>query len=233
MLIKQLQEKQKKLNQKSDFYTAGGLHVYFKDPVLNDDIDVERVINKVEDTVPGHLLNEIEMIVIGQFEEFQERSINAFYDGAAIYISNMQDDESDLYDDIVHEISHSIEEPYGYEIYGDEKIKNEFLQKRKRMHDILWARGFKAPMSFFSDTEYNEEFDEFLHKKIGYDKLANLIRGLFISPYAATSLREYFATGFTDFYVFSDHGPLRIIVPELYKKISAIQNPEINDNINF
>ncbi len=227
MLIKHLQENPKKLNQKSDFYTASGLHVYFKDPILNDDVDIERVINKVEDTLPSPLLDEVEMIIIGQFEEFAERSINAFYDGAAIYVSNIQDDEADLYDDIVHEISHSIEEPYGYEIYGDEKIKNEFLQKRQRMHDILWGHGYKAPLSFFLETEFNEEFDKFLHEKIGYEKLGNLIRGLFVSPYAATSLREYFATGFTEYYVFSDHEPLRKVAPELYKKLSSIQNPEI------
>jgi hypothetical protein len=228
MLTKHLQKKQKKLNQKSDFYTARGLHVYFKDPILNDDVDIERVINKVEDTLPDHLLEEVEMIVIGQFKEFEERSINAFYDGAAIYISNIQDDEADLYDDIVHEISHSIEEPYGYIIYGDEKIKNEFLQKRRRMHDILWAHGYKAPLSFFLETEFDEEFDKFLHEKIGYEKLGNLIRGLFISPYAATSLREYFATGFTEYYVFSDHDPLRKVVPELYKKLSSIQKPQLD-----
>ena len=172
------------------------------------------------------------MIIIGHFDEFDEYSVNAFYDGAAIYISNIQDDEDDMYDDVVHEVSHSIESPHGFVIYGDEKIKNEFMHKRKRLHDILWARGFKAPLSFFRDLEYNKEFDEFLHKKVGYDKLANLLVGLFISPYAATSLREYFATGFTDYYVHSDHNLLKKVSPELYKKLSLIQKPESLDNTN-
>ena len=65
MHINQLLEKQKKRLQKnSDFYTARGTHVYFKDDVVND-IDVEEVVAKVEAKLPEHLLSEIEMIVVG------------------------------------------------------------------------------------------------------------------------------------------------------------------------
>ena len=69
-------------------------------------------------------------------EEFEERKLNAFYKDGTLHISNAQDDEEDMYDDIVHEIAHSIETALGYVIYGDEKIKNEFLRKRKYLHDI-------------------------------------------------------------------------------------------------
>ncbi len=72
------------------------------------------------------------------------------------------------------------------------------------------------------DTEYDIEFDDFLLNKVGYDKLSILMQGLFISPYAATSLREYFATGFTDFFMEPDHRLLRSISPILYKKIEKI-----------
>ena len=75
MHINQLLEKQKKLLQKnSDFYTARGTHVYFKDDMIND-IDVEEVIAKLEAKLPGHLLSEIEMIIVGWFEEFEERNM--------------------------------------------------------------------------------------------------------------------------------------------------------------
>ena len=40
----------------------------------------------------------------------------------------------------------------------------------------------------------------FYIKKIGYDKLSPIMTGIFMTPYAATSLREYFATGFVEFY---------------------------------
>ena len=63
------------------------------------------------------------------------------------------------------------------------------------------------------------EFDDFLLNKIGYDKLSILMQGLFISPYAATSLREYFATGFTEFFMQPDHRLLRTVSPVLYKKL--------------
>ena len=89
------------------------------------------------------------MIIFGWFKEFEERSINAFYNDNALYISHLQEDEKDLFDDIVHEISHSLEGPYGYEIYADDKIKDEFLRKRMYLHDILWKSGYRAPKAFF------------------------------------------------------------------------------------
>ncbi len=230
MLKNYLHKKQQKLlEQQTDFYTSTGLHVFFKDPVEN--VDVEKVISKVERSIPEHLLSEIEMIIFGWFDEFEERSINAFYDGGTLYISNIQDDFIDLYDDIIHEVSHSLEEPHGYFLYGDKKIENEFLRKRKYVHDILWKMNYKIPLSVFMDPEYNEELDMFLYKKIGYEKLSTIVAGVFITPYAITSLREYFATGFTEFYLHPDeHSFLQKVSPELYKKLFLLQNPEELDN---
>ena len=72
MHIKLLKEKQKKLqNQVSDFYTPTGLHVYFKDQFFND-IDFEKVISKVESVIPAHLTSEVEMIIVGQIDDFEE-----------------------------------------------------------------------------------------------------------------------------------------------------------------
>jgi len=94
----------------------------------------------------------------------------------------------------------------------------------------LWANGYKIPESIFSNVEYDEEFDMLLYKEIGYDTLASLMQGLFISPYAATSLREYFATGFTEFYLNPhNHNFIKKVSPELYKKLIGLKNPEILD----
>ena len=102
MHIKLLQESLKKQQlRSSDFYTPSGIHVYFKDPIQND-VDVESVVAKLESKIPLHLLSEIEMIIVGWFDEFAERSVNAFYDSGTVYVTNLQDDEEDLYDDIVH-----------------------------------------------------------------------------------------------------------------------------------
>ena len=171
------------------------------------------------------------MIIVGWFEEFEKQDINAFYKDGALYISNVQDDEADMCDDIVHEVSHALEEAQGYVIYGDQKIQDEFLRKRKYLYDILWKHGYKAPLKVFTNTEFNMEFDEFLHKKVGYDKLASWTSGLFITPYAATALREYFATGFTDYYIKPDErNYLKKVSSAVYEKIITLQNEELLDS---
>jgi hypothetical protein len=226
-LIERLKKQQ---NNRIDFYTPTGLHIYFKDEMLDDSIDVESAVSRLESMLPRHLSSCIEMIIFGDFEEFHERSINAFYDSGTVYVSNLQDDENDILDDLIHELSHAIEEQYGYQIYGDQKLKDEFLRKRMHLYKILWEMGFKAPKVFFQNTEYDQEFDDFLHQKVGYDTLGNAMRGLFITPYAATSLREYFATGFTDFFTQSDHKFLKTVSPALYDKIIFLQKEE---NLDF
>ena len=100
------------------------------------------------------------------------------------------------------------------------------MLKREHLYNILLKSGFKAPQSFFNNLEYDKEFDEFLYQDIGYGKLSTLMRGLFINPYAATSLREYFATGFTDFYLHSDHSALQQVSPKLYKKLLMLHDPK-------
>jgi len=232
MLRDYIQQNQRQLlEQQTDFYTPTGIHVFFKDQIENEEIDSEAVVANIESLIPHHLLSEVEMIIVGWFDEFEERGLNAFYDGGTLYVSNIQDDEADMTDDVIHEISHSLEEPHGYFLYGDKKIEEEFLRKRKYLHDVLWKMGYKAPITVFKDPEYNEEFDMFLYKKIGYDKLAGVMKGIFITPYAATSLREYFATGFTEFYLHPDaHSFLQKVSPELYKKLITLHNPEKLDN---
>ena len=145
---------------------------------------------------------------------------------------NIQDDVEDMVDDIVLEIAHAAEESYGLDIYGDLKVKREFLEKRERLHDELWSLGYKTPKTFFSEVEYNEEFDNFLLNTVGYDKLNVICNGLFINAYAPTSLREYFATGFTDFYMKpDDRESLKLVSPQLYKKIFELNFKENVDSM--
>ncbi len=119
MLRTYIQNKQKQiLENQTSFYTSTGINVFFKEPVEN--INVGSILEKVEEIIPRHLMSEIEMIIFGWFDEFEERSINAFYQDGAIHVSNIQDSPEDLIDDIIHEISHSVESKFGYEIYSDE-----------------------------------------------------------------------------------------------------------------
>ena len=221
---------QLKKQLKSDFYTPSGIHVYYKEPFHCDKIDLETAVANLESVLPSYLLSEVEMIVVGWFKEFEERSISAFYKDGALYISSFQDDNEELYKDLLHETSHSLEVSYGMTIYADEEVKNEFLRKREHLYSIMWSKGFKTPKSVFMDIEYSEEFDKFLYTQVGYDKLSSLMMGLFINPYAATSLSEYFATGFAEFYTNSDHKYLQKIGPSLYKKLILLQSEEKLDN---
>jgi len=211
------------LEASGNFYTPSGIQVFTKDEIANNLVDMESVISKFESKLPAHVRDNVEMIIVGKFDEFEDRGINAFYKDSALYVSNIQTDNEDLLDDLVHETAHSIEEAYGYEIYADEKIKNEFLKKRFYLYEVLCSMGFKVSREVFLDTEYTKEFDMFLLQDVGYDKLSEIGKGIFISPYAATSLREYFATAFTEFYMYPDsHGYLQKVSPEVYKKLAAL-----------
>ena len=118
----------KRINEEvTNFYTQTGIHVYFKDQLYNDKIDVEKAVSRLESLVPTQLLTEIEMIIIGHFDEFEERDITAFYKDGALHISNIQNDENELLEDMVHETAHAVETAYGYEIYADLKIKKRTL----------------------------------------------------------------------------------------------------------
>ena len=223
MLTTYIQNRQQMLEASGNFYTSSGIQVFTKDEIANNLVDMESVVSKFESKLPAHVRDNVEMIIVGEFDEFQDRGINAFYKDSALYVSNIQTDNEDLLDDLVHETAHCIEEAYGYEIYADEKIKNEFLKKRLYLYEVLWNMGFKVPKEVFLDTEYSKEFDMFLLQDVGYDKLSEIAKGIFISPYAATSLREYFATAFTEFYMYPDsHGYLQKVSPEVYKKLTAL-----------
>ena len=74
------------------------------------------------------------------------------------------------------------------------------------------------------DVEYRDAFDHFLYKEVGYPLLSSLTAGLFMSPYAATSLREYFANGFEWFFLKDQQTYLKQISPVLYNKLDKLAN---------
>ena len=220
MPLSYLQQRQQMLEQSSNFYTPSGIHVYTKDEMMNDLVDLEGVVSKLESTLPAHLRDGVEMIIIGQFSEFAESDINAFYKDGALYVSNFQTDNDDLLDDLIHETAHSVEEQYGMEIYADQKIKNEFLRKREHLYNMLSKMNLATDKQRFMDTEYEQEFDEYLFDDVGYDRLSEILKGVVVTPYSMTSLREYFATAFTEFYFQPDsHNYIKKVSPELYKKL--------------
>ena len=215
-----------KENQKRNFeYTLfGSIPVFIKDQLTND-IDINSVIQVLEklfSTIPKDLINSI---VVGADPIFDERKINAFYLDNVIYISNEQDNVDDMVDDIVHEYAHVLEDAYSDDIYGDGEVEKEFLSKRLLLQQILKHHNPDTLKYDFEEIEYNKELDNYLYNVITYEKINNLTSyGLFISPYASTSLREYFATGFENYVLgsYTSYMNLNTMCPALTEKIMIV-----------
>ena len=213
-LVKRLKEQ-----QNVEYLLFNSIPLVIKDK-LNNNVDIEELIASIENTLPSSFKNLINSIIILDDPMFSERNINALYHDKILYISNNQDDSNDILDDIVHEYSHALEEEYNEVIYSDNSIKNEFLMKRQVLERTLRHHNFDMSQYDFKEINYNEKLDNLFLNVVGYEKFQSLTNyGLFLNPYAATSLREYFATGFEE-YMLGDHKELETISPKLYKKIN-------------
>jgi len=131
-------------------------------------------------------------------------------------------------DDIVHEIAHSVEETYQRYIYADGKLEKEFTLKRKQLYDVLKAEDVEVSLQTFLQTEFSKEFDEYLHLHVGYPLLDMVGSSIFYSPYAATSLREYFANGFEALFYFGDYEFVSKACPVLFEKLNGLM--EVKDD---
>jgi len=208
-------------SKRSEYYFSDSNITVFLKENLPDHINIEKVFKKIQSVIPNFLLSNIDIVYIGQFDILTDRGVNALYSDGAIYMTNDQDDQSDIIDDIIHELAHSLEENYSMEIYADQELETEFLGKRKRLANIIKNNDFDLSGYNFLQSEYSPELDSFFYKEVGYPLLSTLSRGLFYSPYAATSLREYFANGFENFYL-GDRNYLKQLSPKLYNKIYSI-----------
>ena len=216
-----------KRNKSLPEYQFGSFHVFVQSPVP-EKIDLSAVFNNIINLLPEHFLQTVDVVYIGEFAFLKEKEINAMYADGALYISNIQDDDDDLIDDIIHEVAHAVEEKYGQFLYSDEKIKNEFLLKRSRLKTILEDQGYDISDLDFFETEYDEKFDLFLYKEVGYDVLRLLVVDLFTAAYSATSLREYFARAFEEYYL-GNVLYLKDISPYIYKKLSLLNEKDLEE----
>lgn len=200
---------------------GGTVQVVVKDP-LPSNVDAAAVFQQLEKTVPPHFWYNCDSIFIGQFAELEAKQVQAAYMDGAIYVTNDQNNSEDMFDDVLHEFAHSVEEMSGAELYADGDLEREFLVKRKELFNILSQYGYNdVSMETYYDVEYSEEFDSFLHKSVGYERLSLLTPNLFTSPYGATSLSEYFANGF-EHYFLGNSQIVKEVSPILYKKIVSI-----------
>ena len=219
--IKVLKNLNKKAQVSKKEYFLHDVLCFLNDP-LPESINIKNVLNRIEKTIPKKLFYNLDYIYVGDFPELKLRDVQSVYMRGAIYITNLNQTEESLYASILHELAHSIENTFATKIYEDQEVAAEFIGKRKKLRTVLSGEGysFQDPTVFIR-TEYNPQFDNFLHKEVGYEKLNHLSVGIFMSAYGATSLREYFANGFEHYYL-GDTSYLEKLCPKLYKKISLL-----------
>ena len=215
MIRNYIQEKKQK------HFTFEGIEIFIQAfPPKN--ISIKNILVKLRKQVPLNFIKNIDSIYVGNFKELYSRKIDAMYKHSSIFITNRQTTEDDILSDLVHEIAHSVEENYGFLIYGDGKIEEEFVRKRRKLWERLRQNNFSVDLKQFLNVKFTKEFDTFLYKEIGYPTLNVAGSDLFYSPYAATSLREYFANGFEAFFHYKDSNIIKKISPELYKKLEEL-----------
>jgi hypothetical protein len=193
------------------------------DADLPENINLGKVLYIVRSTLPENYFHGLRNIFVTEEAQFAERDINAFYKDMSLYISPDQDNERDLIDDIVHEMAHHMEVIAPEEIYADRTILEEFITKRKQLEFELRTEGYDTSEYDFEEAAFNKGFDFFLHKRVGYKALNYIALGLFLRPYAITSVREYFASGFEAFYL-GKKSELSRTCPVLYKKIDELHD---------
>lgn len=212
--------KNKRSLDKGSFLTHAAISIVVKDELLFD-LEVED-LEAVIDLFPKSVTRNIDYIIFGNFDFLRKQNYNAAYKDGAIYVSNDQEGNMDILDDIVHEIGHSVEDNYHEVIYGDGFLEREFLKKRENLRIELTKQGIEIPQNIMSNPEYQEGLDLFFSEKIGYPRMTSMVQGIFYSPYGATSLKEYFANGFEAHYYHRDIY-LQKVSPVLYSKIQKLE----------
>ena len=210
-------------------------HIFNKIPVfIQDDLffldnqsNIKDVIKIIEKNIPSSFASLVDVVYIGDFIEFEKKQTNAAYKDGAIYVINVHDNAKDMADDIIHEMAHAVEDKYANFIYGDREIQREFLGKRERLYQILKSHGEPlVDKEYFDSPDYHPEFDAYLYETLGYKKLQAYINGLFYSPYAATSIHEYFARGFEAYFLYKNTKQLASVSPMLYNKVELLADME-------
>ena len=219
------ESREREISNRREWKIFGSAKLIVKDrPPSN--VSIQDIIQELEEKIPSSFVTALDVIYIGKFKNLISRGAEGAYQDGAIYISNEQPTEAEFVESIGHEIAHSLEEIATIEIYSDGVIKNEFLGKRRRLWSILKSRRLatEKDKGYFEQLRYSKKFDIYLYKTVGYPTLSSLTMGLFLSPYAATSLREYFANAFESFFLNDEVEYVKQISPAVYNKLIELTN---------
>ena len=166
----------------NNFFTlyAGQIEVFIQGKTR---FDFKQALEKLEKALPGYFLMQgIDVIYVGEFEDLRERDLNAAYADGAIYVLPEQSSEQDFLDDIVHEVAHSLEERFTDFIYGDGKIQQEYKEKYLKL-----SKRYHPDMPEGSAQK-------FLEIKESYDLLC-----AYMDSYCFSFEKEEFITQFPSF----------------------------------
>lgn len=223
-MIDYIKESNKKAQDRNE-YMLFNVPVY----VINkfpSNIKINNILDSVKDIINKKYLDRLDAIYIGDFKDLNRRDIQSMLKDDAIWISsnNVKNviTEPLVVENIIHEIAHLLEEKYQSQIYGDGKLEREYDSKKNRLFHLLKNEGYDIDLNLFFSDDMLKEFDNFLYKVVGYDKISLLTAGLFLSPYSITTIREYFASGMLD-YLTNDNSYIDEISPVLYSKIKQIE----------
>jgi len=194
----------------------------FNDAVSKQKV-IEDFISKVNKSIKGKILSFIRSIRIGYFAALRDKGFDAvYYNGVVFMNAEMKDGES-FYRAFVHELGHAVEESFQEMVYEDSNLIHEFMVKKAKLLEILENHyNLAFSKEDFSQMHTTSRMDE-VFEEIGYSKLTTFSVGIFVSPYAAYSIREYFSRGFEDFFASDEkRSQLRDISPVLYEKIESL-----------
>jgi hypothetical protein len=200
---------------------------------VSDQINIGQRLNLslikdwIEANIPRKAFNDIIEVCFTNEAEYNERMINAYYDreSRCIFLSDKQENEKDCINDIVHELSHALQERYGQHVFMDGELKKEFVSKRMKMASVLHRAGYdEIPRRSYAMVEYSNLLDEYFFNIVGYQKINSLLGATFPSAYACTSLEEYYAEGFEAYYC-KENGRsyLKKYCPVLFAKLSTLE----------
>ena len=231
-MLKYIIESQDKFNKQRKEYSLYNVPIKVIDE-LPDNIKINNIINNIKSKIDKDFLKNIRNIFIGDFDDLNKRNIQAMLKDNSIWVSsnNIKNflTEKSITNSIMHEIAHSLEKSFEKSLYSDGKLKNEYNSKKKRLFDTLKHHDYDVFKDLFFKDNNISELDDFLYKRVGYDKLAIFVNGLFLTPYSVTTLREYFASGFQAFFS-NDRDYLKDISPILYSKIYELVKEINNEN---
>jgi hypothetical protein len=208
----------------------GTIHIH-KVPVIVKNkppsISIRNAAKQIAKLVPSVFFMGLKKVVITDLaSSYEDKPFNAFYSNRTIFVSYRIDSELDFIDDVIHELAHHVEKYFYKFVYGDGKIKEEFGKKREKLFIELKSYGMQPPPGLQLKIGYDAKIDKYLYQELGYDKLFNFTNGLFLTPYSATSLREYFAITFEKYFLKPDyetHKYIKKISPTAYNKILELK----------